>query len=122
MIEQNAPQDIHHLQSEVARLTRLLGSHADGHRCTCTLTDPGNYDVAGGNAHPPEWEQDPWCPTHPNVDAIKYWVEGLIHNWHEEADAGVDERYGRVIARVLHSCANELTALVRPQTGAETGA
>lgn len=56
------------LLAEVDRLTGLLGSHADGHRCTCTMTDPGIRH--GDNAHPPEWEQDPWCLTHPDMDVI----------------------------------------------------
>ena len=47
-------------------LIHLLGSHADGHRCTCIMTSPGIPW-----ASPPEWEQDPWCPTHPDVDYIR---------------------------------------------------
>ena len=61
-------EHVKELLAEVARLTHLLGSHADGHRCTCTMTDPGIRH--GDNAHPPEWEQDPWCPTHPDMDVI----------------------------------------------------
>ena len=53
---------------EADQLRHLLGSHADGHRCTCTMTDPGVYH--GDNMHPPEWEQDPWCPTHPHMPYV----------------------------------------------------
>jgi hypothetical protein len=95
-------------EAQVARLTHLLGSHADGHRCTCTLTRAANYSLMT----PDEWEQDPWCPTHPDVESIKHWIEGLAHNWSEEADYGEDERYGRIIARTLRLCATELRALV----------
>ena len=56
-------------RAEVGRLTALLGSHADGHRCTCMMTDLGVY--YGDNMHPPEWEQDPWCPTHPDMDYVR---------------------------------------------------
>lgn len=63
------------LLAEVERLTNLLGSHADGHRCTCTMTKLAVYH--GDNMAPAEWEQDPWCPTHPNMDAINAEVEGL---------------------------------------------
>ena len=61
----HARTDIHDLLDEVDWLTRLLGSHTDGHRCTCTMTRPGNH------LGPAEWEQDPWCPTHPNADYIR---------------------------------------------------
>lgn len=63
------------LLAEVERLTGLLGSHADGHRCTCTMTDPGIRH--GDNAHPPEWQHDPWCLTHPDMDVILAEVERL---------------------------------------------
>ena len=53
---------------EADQLRHLLGSHADGHRCTCTMTDPGVYH--GNNMRPPEWEQDPWCPTHPDMPYV----------------------------------------------------
>src|SRR5690606_29289319 len=56
-------------KAETERLRHLLGSHADGHLCTCEMIDPGVYH--GENMHPPEWEQDPWCPTHPDVGYIK---------------------------------------------------
>lgn len=56
-------------KAETERLRHLLGSHADGHLCTCEMIDPGVYH--GENMHPPEWEQDPWCPTHPDVEHIK---------------------------------------------------
>jgi hypothetical protein len=58
-------QELSATRAEMARLTHLLGSHADGHRCTCTMTDPGKPGI-----EPPEWEQDPWCPTHPDVDVV----------------------------------------------------
>jgi hypothetical protein len=53
------------VEAERDRLRHLLGSHADGHRCTCEMTDPGRPGIS-----PPEWEQDPWCPTHPNMDYV----------------------------------------------------
>lgn len=31
----------------------------------------------GDNAHPPEWEQDPWCPTHPDMGVILAEVDQL---------------------------------------------
>ena len=44
------------LLAEVDRLRRLLGSHADGHRCTCTMTDPGirRGSASGDEAGPCE--------------------------------------------------------------------
>lgn len=58
------------LRAEVDRLAHLLGAFADDrHRCSCTMIDPGVYH--GYNMHPPEWEQDPWCPVHPDVDQIR---------------------------------------------------
>jgi hypothetical protein len=109
--QDNQGPELDHLRREVARLTHLLGSHADGHRCTCTLTNPGNYNVAGGNAHPPEWEQDPWCPTHPAVDTIREWVTALAEQWHNEADANEDEH--PTAARVTRCCSKELHEVLR---------
>ena len=58
-------------EAEVERLTHLLGSHADGHLCTCTmLTGQTPWE-------PAEWEQDPWCPTHPNMTIVIAEVERL---------------------------------------------
>lgn len=68
-------QAIELVLAEVERLTYLLGSHADGHRCTCTMTDPGIRH--GDNAHPPEWQHDPWCLTHPDMDVILAEVDRL---------------------------------------------
>lgn len=73
----HAPTDLAELCDEVERLRYLLGSHADGHRCTCTMLSTGNH------ISPPEWEQDPWCPTHPDVDYIKAETSSL----RERADA-----------------------------------
>jgi hypothetical protein len=56
--------DVHDLVLEVRRLQRLLGSHTDGHLCTCTEIHPGSP------WEPADWEQDPWCPTHPNMTFI----------------------------------------------------
>lgn len=53
------------LRQEVQQLKHLLGSHVDGSRCTCTLIDSGD-----GYSQPSEWEQDPWCPTHPDMTVI----------------------------------------------------
>lgn len=57
--------DVVTLVMEVRRLTSLLGSHTDGSQCTCTETHPGS-PWSG----PADWEQDPWCPTHPNMNFI----------------------------------------------------
>lgn len=59
-----ADEETAQLQAEIERLAHLLGSHVDGHRCSCEMTFPGSH------ISPPEWEQDPWCPTHPDVDYI----------------------------------------------------
>lgn len=56
--------DVRWLLTQVGRLQGLLGSHDDGHRCSCTLLD------SGGIHEPPEWEQDPWCLTHPDMDYV----------------------------------------------------
>lgn len=95
------------LLAENARLTHLLGSHADGHRCTCTMTDPGVY--FGSNMHPPEWEQNPWCPTHPNVDHIRDDLLALADDWESKADAGEEEGYAAAARAVRHD-AKELRA------------
>lgn len=52
------------LLAENSRLTHLLGSHADGHMCTCTMISATTLD------QPSEWEQDPWCWTHPDMAVI----------------------------------------------------
>lgn len=61
----HARTDVLTLLAEVERLTRLLGSHTDGSQCTCWLVNGGTH------LEPPEWEQDPWCPTHPDVSQIR---------------------------------------------------
>lgn len=60
----HAPTDLADLLAENARLTYLLGSHADGHRCTCVPLDQPSI------MEPPTWEQDQLCPTHPDMDFI----------------------------------------------------
>ena len=86
-------QEIALLRAENERLRRtvdvqdrLLGSHADGRRCTCTMVDPGVYH--GDNMHPPEWEQDPWCPTHPDADYIRHLYEKAEAKLAEAWDEG----------------------------------
>ena len=73
----NAPTDLAALIAEVEKLTYLLGSHADGHRCTCEMLSPGNH------ISPPDWQRDPWCMTHPDMDYIKAETSSL----RERADA-----------------------------------
>jgi hypothetical protein len=58
-------------EARATRLTHLLGSHADGHRCTCEMLSPSSH------IQPAEWEQDPWCPTHPDVDYIRQQYDRL---------------------------------------------
>ena len=96
------------LLAEVDRLRRLLGSHTDGHRCTCTMTDPGVYH--GDNMHPPEWEPDPWCPTHPDVDVILAEVDRLNQLLAAVSDLAQPKSWkcdswsvdGRTLWRILH--------------------
>lgn len=72
-------------EAEVTRLTYLLGSHADGHQCTCTEINPGAEGIS-----PPEWEQDPWCPTHPDMNYVTAEVKRLRERT-EEAEAAMRE-------------------------------
>jgi hypothetical protein len=52
-------------RDENVKLTHLLGSHANGHLCTCKpLPRHSPWE-------PPDWEQDPWCPTHPNMSIVQ---------------------------------------------------
>lgn len=84
------------VQAEVERLTHLLGSHADGHRCTCEELDPGQPGV-----EPPTWEQDPWCPTHPDMDFILTEVKRLT-NRRDEAVARAERAEARYEALRAH--------------------
>lgn len=65
--------DVERLERENQRLTHLLGSHADGHRCTCECVRLADYV----QMTPSEWEQDPWCPTHPEVDQLRAEFDAL---------------------------------------------
>ena len=67
----HAPEWLAALCRENDRLERLLGSHADGHRCTCEML------ASQTPWAPAEWEPDPWCPTHPDVDTIVMEVDAL---------------------------------------------
>lgn len=69
---EKAEADLARVTKERDRLTHLLGSHADGHRCTCEMTDPGKPGI-----EPPTWEQDPWCLTHPDMAVIVAEVKTL---------------------------------------------
>ena len=68
------PDEAKALREDRDRLARLLGGHADGHRCTCKMTRHASYTAMT----PAEWEQDPWCPTHPDVDFIRAEKAALI--------------------------------------------
>ena len=72
------------LRTEVQRLTHLMGSHADGHLCTCTMTRGATWET------PAEWEQDPWCHTHPDMNVV----------------AAEMERYREYIANSVDRCAD----------------
>lgn len=69
---EKAEADLARVTKERDRLTHLLGSHADGHRCSCTEIDPGKPGI-----EPPAWEQDPWCLTHPDMAVIAAEVKTL---------------------------------------------
>lgn len=54
-----------------------MGMYAHSHKQVvdgCFRCDL-SADEARESARPDDWEQDAWCPTHPDVDAIKAEVE-----------------------------------------------
>jgi hypothetical protein len=92
------------LVAEVEWLRGLLGSKADGGDCTCTETHPGS-PWSG----PAEWEQDPWCPTHPNMTYVLQEVARLRE--HSITLNTVSYRIGEAIGRVTrpHDYIGEVT-------------
>lgn len=56
--------DIDDLEAENGLLKGLLGSHVDGHECSCTMISPQTPH------EPADWEQDPWCMTHSNMGIV----------------------------------------------------
>ena len=54
------------IAAERDRLLRLMGGDRvrEYYPCTCTEVRPAEY---GPDPQPAEWEQDPWCPTHPDM-------------------------------------------------------
>lgn len=85
--------------------------------CTCTMVDPGNYYVEGGNAHPPEWEQAPDCPVHPMTEPTADapppvdWCDEC-QGWREILEAGPEqigyEERAREVWVVRLDCGHDL--------------
>lgn len=60
----SAQERVAELERENGRLSALLGSHRDGHRCTCEMLSPQTH------LEPAEWEWNPYCPTHGDVEHV----------------------------------------------------
>lgn len=52
-------------QAEILRLETLYGAKIEGIACECAQITPGSH------IEPPEYEQNPWCPAHPDMDQIR---------------------------------------------------
>lgn len=58
-------------QAEILRLETLYGAKIEGIACECTEITPGSH------IEPPAYEQNPWCPVHPDVNQIRAEFAGL---------------------------------------------